>query len=299
MDNGQKDSKLFSDLEYLGFNKTDNWELYGSNTAGPEKQAVKEVEENKEKTLLYEREVICPVCETRFNARAVKVSAARTVSKDSDFFIRYSVINPYFYDVWVCNSCGYASMKKDFEYIKEHQIEHIKKNITSRWRGRKYPETYDLDIAIERYKLSLLNYAVRNAKNSSKAMNCLKIAWMYRLKEDVESEQTFLLQTLEGLENAYYNEDFPMYGMDRFTTMYLIGELSRRTGNDEKAMQWFSKVITTTSVSPKLKDLARDQKDLIKFDHSHNDTDLSAPAAGEPAAEGSKKGFFRSIFRGL
>lgn len=296
MGNNQSNSNLFGDLAELGFNNMDGIDLYGNQAKKTEEKAVQETQVHNDKNALYDKEVICPVCENRFNARAVKVSSSRISKKDSDFFILYSGSNPYFYDVWLCNSCGYAAMKKDFEFVKEHQKEDIKKNITSRWRGRSYPDVYDVDIAIERYKLSLLNYVVIGAKNSSKAMNCLKIAWMYRLKEDYENETAFLKQALEGFENAFFNEDFPIYGMDRFTTMYLVGELSRRVGLTDKAMQWFSRVITTPSVSPKIKEMARDQKDLIKEEEQQAQqdlTDINAPNNSED----EKKGFFKSLFK--
>lgn len=297
-ENMSNESKsLFSDMKDLGFGDIKDISLYQQ----PEEEEKNEEDEKrtslqaqikKESELLYDKKVQCPVCETLFTARSVKVSAPRISKKDSDLFIRYSNVNPYFYDVWLCNTCGYAAMKKDFPNIKDYQHENIMKQITVRWKGRVYPQVYDVDIAIERYKLALLNYVAINAKHSSKAMNCLKIAWMYRLKGDEVNEMEFLKQALEGLEHAYSEESFPMYGMDRFTTMYLLGELNRRVGDFDKAMQWFSKVITTPSVSPKLKELARDQKDLIK----------EAKKAEEPIEENDespkKTGFFKSLFIG-
>lgn len=287
---------LFSDMEELGFGDIKDINLYqqpeeeekkDENTKDSLQDAIK-----KESDLLYDKKVECPVCGNIFNARSVKVSAPRITKKDSDLFIRYSNVNPYFYDVWLCNNCGYAAMKKDFPNIKDYQHDNVLKQITVRWKGRTYPSVYNVDIAIERYKLSLLNYVAINSKHSSKAMNCLKIAWMYRLKGDEHNEMEFLKQALEGLEHAYTEESFPIYGMDRYTTMYLIGELNRRVGSFEQAMQWFSKVITTPAVSPKLKELARDQKDLIK----------EAQKAQEPIQENEisnkKTGFFRSLFKG-
>ncbi|MEW8956216.1 DUF2225 domain-containing protein, partial [Clostridium sp.] len=214
-------------------------------------------------SFLYDRSVICPVCDNNFKVRSVKVYAPRMVRRDSDFFITYSNINPYFYEVWICNSCGYTSLKSDFSKIREFQKDLILKNITSKWRGKDYPEFYDLDIAIERYKLALLNYVVINGKDSSKAITCLKLSWMYRLKEH-KDETLFLSKSLEGFKNAFLNEPFPIYGMDKFTTMYLIGEINRRIGNYSEALIWISKVITTPGVSHKLKELARDMKDLIR-----------------------------------
>jgi hypothetical protein len=221
-------------------------------------------EEGRQKLLLYNKKVVCPVCDNNFNARAIKKSSYKILKKDSDFFIRYSIINPYFYDVWVCDECGYSAMKSDFEHLSDYDANIIREKISPKWKSKNYPEVYDIDLAITRYKLSLLNYYIINARSSKKAMNSLKIAWMYRLKEDEKKEMEFLNQALENFQSAYYNEPSPIYGMDKFTTMYLIGELMRRTGREEDSIIWFSEVTTSTIASQKIKNLARDQKDLIK-----------------------------------
>jgi uncharacterized protein len=214
--------------------------------------------------MLYDKKVTCPVCGTEFKARSIKKGSYRILGRDSDFFIRYSKISPYFYDVWVCDECGYSAIKTDFKKIHDRDTEIIKEKISSKWRPKNYPQVYNIDIAIQRYKLSLLNYYVLNSKSSKKAINCLKLAWMYRLKEDNKKEQDFLKKALENLSKAYYNEQSPIYGMDSFTIMYLIGELTRRTGNEQDSIIWFSKVITSRTCPSRIKNLARDQKDLIK-----------------------------------
>lgn len=284
---------ILSGLNDLGFENVDNLNLYsekGKKDNTPEKG----FDENSQKDLshLYDKKITCPVCDASFTVKAIKTSSYRMKDKDSDFFIRYELINPYFYDVWLCNSCGYAAMKADFEKIKSFQKDLVKQNITSRWRGRTYTEPFDLAIAIERYKLSLLNYVYMDAPASKKAMNCLKLAWMNRLEGDSKMELEYLSQALKGFNDAYFNEDFPIYGMDRFTTMYLIGELNRRIGNGEEAMLWFSKVITTPSVNKRLKELARDQKDLIKCVKSE-EKDASSESY---TTSSKKKGFLSSLF---
>jgi len=203
------------------------------------------------------------------------------MKKDSDLFIRYSIINPYFYDVWVCNECGYAAMKRDFNKIKSFQINSVKEGITPNWVPREYPEIYNIDIAIERFKLSLLNYVVIESTFSKKGFNCLKLAWMYRLKNSYDKENLFLNQALESLKEAYSSEDFPIYGMDNYTTMYLIAELMRRTGSTEEALRWFSNVITCPGISSRLKNLARDQKDLIKEEMNEIDPNAINDASME------------------
>lgn len=284
---------IFSGLDSLGFSDTDNIDLYGKDEQQNDNTSLQEEQKENEKDYLYDKNLTCPVCGRNFTVKAIKTSSYRMKDKDSDFFIRYDIINPYFYDVWLCNNCGYAAMKADFEKIRNFQIDLIKENITPKWKGREYNVPYNVDAAIERYKLSLLNYYYSDSKASKKAMNCLKLAWMCRLTEDLQAEKDYLKEALKGFNDAFFNEDFPIYGMDRYTTMYLIGELNRRTDNLDEAMIWFSKVITTPSINKRLKELARDQKDLIK-------ETKSGPTSEENSVENfstkKKKGFFSSMF---
>lgn len=290
---------IFSGLEDLGFDDIDEIDLYHTKKEEAKNEEILQLtDEEKQKNLLYNREITCPVCGNEFKTKAVKTSAARILRKDSDSFIIFDVINPYFYDVWICNKCGYAAMKRDFNKIRNSEIELVKEKIKPRWHPKAYPDVYDVNVAIERFKLSLLNYYVIDAKASKKAMNCLKIAWMYRLLKDSENETLFLKQALEGFNSAYFNEGFPLYNMDKFTSMYIIGELNRRLGNNEDSLKWFSEIITAQSAPSKLKDRSRDQRDLIKeaedleksADKLNND-EIAAKEELKP-----KKGFFSKFF---
>lgn len=254
--------RIFSGLENLGFNDLKNVNIY--NNENIEETANIKNKEIKTQDYLYDKTYNCPVCGNIFKEKTVKIGKARMVSKDTDLMPKYENINPLLYDVIVCQRCGYSALIKYFDKLKQNQAELIRKNITPKFKPRLYPEVFDLDIGIERYKLALLNAVVKNAKNSEKAYICLKIAWLYRLKENKEEENKFIEQAFIGFKEAYEKESFPICGMDRFTLMYLLGELSRRCGDNHEALLWFSKVIVTPNVNPRLKELARDQKDLIK-----------------------------------
>ena len=214
----------------------------------------------------YEKDVVCPVCNSHFKVRAVKVNSPRVASKDSDFFIRYNVINPYFYDVWVCSCCGYAAMKVDFPKIKSFQKELVLTNISKEWRKREFPLVPTVDDAIEKYKLALLNATIMGKPSSTQGMILLKLSWMYRLAENKEKESVFLKQALRMLEEAFSNEDFPIYGLQRDSFTYLLGDLNRRIGNYSDALRWYSNVITTVGASQRIKEMARDGKDSIPKD---------------------------------
>lgn len=213
---------------------------------------------------LFDKQIICPVCDAHFKTKTVKSKSPRVVSKDSDFFIRYSVVNPYFYDVILCNSCGYAAMRSDFDNIKTYKKELVLSNVTPKWKPREYPDILDEKLAIERYKLALLNALLLNLPDSTKAMISLKIAWMHRLLNNIDQETASLKQALDGFNNAYIYEVFPIYGLQRDSLMYLLGELNRKLGNYPEALQWFSKTIVSVNSSYKVKEMARVGKDLIK-----------------------------------
>jgi uncharacterized protein (DUF2225 family) len=89
------------------------------------------------------------------------------------------------------------------------------------------------------------------------------------------------------------NEDFPIYGMDKFTTMYLIGELNRRTNNLSVANLWFSKIITSANAPQKIKDLARDQRDLIKEAENRSMESPNLKSETEPKKSGFLSKFFK------
>lgn len=224
------------------------------------------IKENKkdEVSLVFAKELTCPVCRKVFSLSVAKNRFAKIKKKDTDFYIEYEKINPYFYDIWLCPECGYATLKKDFENIKKNYIELIEQNISKRWVARKYPDTYDVDIAIERYKMALLNYYIMKAKDSQQGYVCLKLSWMYRLKGDIENEKCFQQRALNSLTNAYSKEDFPFYGMDKPTVQYLIGELNRRLGKTDEAMRWFGEVIVSREANSIIKEKAKDQREEIK-----------------------------------
>lgn len=213
---------------------------------------------------IFLKKVLCPICNKTFETPTVKVNIPRISYKDSDFFIRYSIENPYFYDVWVCPTCGYSALKTDFSKIRNFQKKLIKENITPKWVNRSYKLPYDENIAIEKYKLALLSSITIESKSSTKAMICLKIAWMYRLLNDDFREKNFLSQALSLFEDTYLKESLPIYGLDRFSIMFLIGELNRRLNNNDIALRWFSEVITSIGANQKVKEMARDGKDKIR-----------------------------------
>ncbi|OPX43728.1 hypothetical protein CLHUN_24480 [Ruminiclostridium hungatei] len=216
--------------------------------------------------LLYNKKVMCPVCNREIEVTKVKTKGCKVKSRDTDMCVHYEDLNVLFYDVWVCENCGYAALQDKFEGIFTRDIAAIKSNISQNWVVRSFKGEREVDKAIEAFKLALLTLKVRNAKASEVAKVCLRIAWLYRDKNDIKRETEFLNFALNSYNEAYLKERFPLDKLDEFTCMYIIAELFRRVGKLEDAIQWFSRIVSSAEArrNPKLIDMARDQYQLAK-----------------------------------
>ena len=160
------------------------------------------------------------------------------------------------------------------------QAKMIKENISANFKGLSNSGSfYTYDDAIARHQLALANTVVKKAKDSEKAYTCLKLAWLCRgkaeslpketpdyenqIKQLPQEETELLANAYDGFMSAFSKEDFPMCGMDETTTTYLIADLARRIGKYEESSRWVSKVLTSRSASDRIKDKARDIKEMI------------------------------------
>ena len=277
---------LFGGLESMGFMGLNNVKLYeeekkpdqdgkGSDSDAPKEPTV------KEEDYLFEKKMKCLVCDMEFKTKTVKTGKPRLIGSDSDLRPKYAGIDSIKYDAVVCPFCGYAALSRFFTAIPSAQAKLIKENVTPAFRGLPDDgETYTYEQASNRHKLALLNTVVKRGKNSEKAYTCLKIGWLYRgQKENMpantpqpeefkkqcdEAEAEMIANAYEGFVQARSKEDFPICGMDEATFDYLLADLACRTGHYEDAGKFASSVILSRTANAKLKDKARDLRDMIK-----------------------------------
>lgn len=215
--------------------------------------------------LLYNKKILCPCCNREFEITKVKTKACKVKSRDTDMCVHYETLNVLYYDVLVCENCGYAALQDKFEGLFTRDIKVIKNNISNHWIKRSFAGERDLDKAVEAFKLALLTLKVKNAKSSEIAKICIRIAWLYRDKQDPR-EMQYLNFALTAYNEAYQKERFPLDKLDEVTCMYIIAELYRRVGKLEDAVLWFSRIVTSTEgrSNPKIIDMAREQYQLVK-----------------------------------
>lgn len=268
--------EIFDDLSGLGLSSVENIEIY-KKKAEQAKIAVKATGKTI-KDIVYDRTISCPVCTCDIKFKSVKSRQLKLEKIDLDLRPIYDLLDPALYDVIACNTCGYAALKKVFHKITPLKQKLFKERVAKQFIGKPYPESYTYDIAIERYKLALYDAIIIDTKDSEKAYICLKISWLYRgFYESVEnlpddgdrialyktSELAFMKHAVDGFKIAYEKENFPVLDLDEITIVFLIGELSRRLGEFDEANKWLSQVILSNVANSRLKDRARNSRDLI------------------------------------
>ena len=272
---------LLSGLEQFGLKNLENMNLYEKPKkaeTGEDGKPVAPVVQ--EQDFLFDKSYTCPICENEFKARTVKIGKARLIGSDLDLRPKYEQVDLLKYDVIMCPACGYAALSRFFKYVTSPQAKNIKAAISESFKPQQeQKEIYTYDEALERYKLTLVNAIVKQAKSSEKAYICLKTAWLLRGKaehldkslpdyeaqkkqcEDQENE--FLRNALEGFLAARQTEGYPMCGMDEPTVDYLIAVTAMRFEQYDVSSRLITGILTSPNANPRMKDKARDIKEML------------------------------------
>ncbi len=273
---------LFSGLEELGMGGLSNVKVFEDEKAkiAAAQKKKKEPAELREVDFIFDKSYTCPVCDKEFKARTVRTGKVKLVGSDSDLRPRYQ-FDTLKYDALTCPNCGYSVLTRYFNINPTSgQLKLIKDNVCKAFKGIKEPgEIMTYDDALTRHKLALLCSIVKRGKSSEKAYTCLKMAWLLRgksetlpkdtpnydaVKQDLATqEDEAILNAYEGFTEAFSKENFPMCGMDETTVTYLTAELARKSGKYEDALRLCARVITGKNVNDRIKDKARNMKDLI------------------------------------
>ena len=274
-------SNLFDGLESMGLGKLSNVDVYESeDTSKKDSEKSSEKQQILETDFIFDKSYKCPVCDKEFKSKTVKTGKVKLISADTDLRPKYQAVDSLKYDVVACPYCGYAALNRFFSYMTSTQARLIKENISSSFKSSNVEsDVLSYDEAITKHRLALLNTIVKKGKLSEKAYTCLKTAWLLRgkretlaedtkgytkIKEDLEKqEQDFLMNAYEGFSEAFSKELFPMCGMDELTITYLLADLARRVGKYEESMRFVSKVIVSKEANERIKDKARQIKQMI------------------------------------
>lgn len=275
-------ANLFSGLEAFGLNNLTGMDIYEEK----EKEAAgKSAESDKpsfsEEDTIFDKTFSCPVCDKEFKSKMVKSGKVKLLNLDADLRPVYQFMDPLKYDAVVCPHCGFAALNRFFNYVTNAQAGLIKATISASFKGiSESGSIFTYDDALARHKLALVNSIVKKSKTSERAYTCLKIAWILRGKAETlpkdtpdykkvmmgleQEELEFIAKAYVGFDEAFSKESFPMCGMDEITMTLLMAELARKSGKTDEAGRWVSRVLISKEANERIKQKAREIKDMIK-----------------------------------
>lgn len=186
-------------------------------------------------TTLRQIELSCPICDKSFKSQAV-VTTNAFGGKRTDFHERAAGTQPLAYFIHMCSGCGYSGGERDFAgdaelspLLKEHVLSELAPNMPLAMTGSaKYEvaaKVADWQGLEERHVADLL----------------LRAAWCCVDEEDVEAERYFRRHAVWMFERALGRYD-GVAKDERAVITYLVGELWRRIGEMQKAVEWFGRV---------------------------------------------------------
>lgn len=276
-------SDLLSGLGSLGLGSLEKMNLFDEPEEKEEKKEEKEVVID-ETDYVLERTFECPICDSKFKSLMARTGKSKLVGTDLDLRPIHEYVDLTKYDVVVCQDCGYAALSRYYGHCTDKQRKSIMEKISANYKGDKTHKTvYTYEEALSRYQLALVNAIVRQAKNSEKAYICLKAGWLVRgyaewlLSEEgkkeenaeqkreqaLKMEEDYLKNAFEGFQAAMASESFPIAGMDETTMNYLIAALAYRCDRMDIAGTMVSRILVNPATSNRIKDRARELKDLI------------------------------------
>lgn len=276
-------SNLLSGLEALGLSGVSNMEVYEETEtkARRDKKEHSEAEQHEKTEIdyLFEKTHTCPVCDEEFKSSAVRTGKAKLIGTDTDLRPRYQGVDPLKYDAIVCPRCGYAGVNRFFTAITTPQAKLVLEQISKKFNATlKLDGVYSYDDAILFHRLALASAVVKRSKLSERAYTCLKVAWLLRAKQEDpateekdkpalhEQELEFLSSAYDGFNEAMSKENYPICGMDENTMFCMLADIGRRVGHYEEAGRLISRVIVSRNAPERIKNKARDIKELIVAD---------------------------------
>lgn len=219
---------------------------------------------------LFDKRYICLYCNKEFTTKKTLSRKLKIKKRDSDSCIHYDGVSPYFYEVNVCSSCGFAFTEN---YKKPYSpfVEILEKQYLSKIKGVDLNQERDLEDAIKSFKLALVTANILREHSVVIGGICLKLAWLYRYEGNKEEETRFLKNALDKYIETYENDKLDGYNVEEDLLIYRIAEIYIQLDEYTKARRWFSILISSKDVSDKIKKLAQERWYEYKYDQEREE----------------------------
>ena len=209
----------------------------------------------------YNDTVKCPVCG---NPVVFGITMSMTTFGSTLDFQKQGAIGYYYEEkINACSKCYYAGYHEDFDTLFPQPYIDSIKTVTARFQGKKIDNSLECEIAAE---IKMLR------KPTNDRLASIYLTASYFLRGDKEQDERrkglqkkVLMYLEQGLKNNEYEKE------QKATIHYLMGEMCRRTGDFEKAVEYFDLAIDDKNKKDWVEKTAKDQKALAKKKDDNNE----------------------------
>ena len=191
------------------------------------------------------------------------------MDRDAEFRPLAMGLDPLPYYVHACPYCGYANTS-DQDHLSDREKAEIGKFLTA------YRQSHDGKVSpAGKYEVLANIYIIRKLPSDKIAYAFQRAAWMADDAHDETAARKFRTATLEYLTKALEKSEIEAKLVPNLT--YLAGELNRRLGRFDEALQWFARV---KPPGPSLETLVKQQVDLARKKDARPDKTLDMRLLG-------------------
>ncbi len=216
---------------------------------------------------LLQKKMDCPICQYEFITPRARMTKVRLFNTDTDLRPYYEGIDVVAYEPVTCPNCGYSSIFKTFYDVTDGTRDAIRAHLEKNYTKRDWPNLVDTQTAIEKFLLALQCLEPKKASIGEQAYIYLKLSWLFRVHNKVDSSKKNELfcqkKFVDTAEQTFAEVKFPVLDWEEPVFLFLIGEVCRRVGDYERAYKYIGKILLDRSVSDKIRERARDVKEMI------------------------------------
>jgi len=231
----QKKSSLSDKLQFL---RNHAQKVKAEQTQQEMELAARTPEEIATEKFSFVVERVCPICEMQ--TRIVHVKSRLIMERqDLDLCTYYKDFNPYLYNVWACENCGFAAEDIRFRgHIPQRTRDKIRAFLQTNNLVVPFMEERTVEDALSFYEIAILFSEIFDPSPGRQATLYQKMAWICRQDmPDTERERIYLQKAVELYKISLETERYPIGKISDDMAMYLTCAIYFMLGDYDNAVK--------------------------------------------------------------